>query len=125
MILLDTHVVAWLYAGELDRFPSPAIEALDKETLAVSAMVGLELQYLHEIGRVNVPAAEVLAALTSSLQLRTDERPIGELVNHAYSLNWTRDPFDRLITAHSLAARAPLMTADAGILEHHRDAFWG
>lgn len=42
------------------------------------------------------------------------------LVRHALSLDWTRDPFDRLLAAHSTARRVPLCTADRHMLSHHR-----
>jgi PIN domain nuclease of toxin-antitoxin system len=36
---LDTHVVVWLYAGEVERFPDAARAALERDTLAVSPAV--------------------------------------------------------------------------------------
>jgi PIN domain nuclease of toxin-antitoxin system len=44
---------------------------------------------------------------------------------HARSLFWTKDPFDRLIVAHALAADAILLTADGTIREHCPQASWG
>ncbi len=41
MIYLDTHVVAWLYVGEIDRFPSRVCNLLEKEDLLVSPNVGI------------------------------------------------------------------------------------
>jgi PIN domain nuclease of toxin-antitoxin system len=52
VILLDTHVVAWLHAGDTKRFPASARKLLDSEQLAVSPVVRLELAYLREIGRI-------------------------------------------------------------------------
>jgi PIN domain nuclease of toxin-antitoxin system len=39
---------------------------------------------------------------------------------HAFPLSWTRDPFDRLLAAHSLMTHVPLCTADTVLLRHHR-----
>lgn len=48
-----------------------------------------------------------------------DEVPLLGLVRHALSLGWTRDPFDRLLVAHSMARRTPLCTLDRSIHENH------
>jgi len=45
-------------------------------------------------------------------------------VRAAVDLTWTRDPFDRLIDAHAIAASVPLLTADRAILEHLPLATW-
>ena len=49
-----------------------------------------------------------------------DDIGIEILVNQALALTWTRDPFDRLLAAHSLARRVPLCTTDRVIRSHHR-----
>ena len=48
-----------------------------------------------------------------------DEVPLISLVLHSLSLTWTRDPFDRLLAAHSSARRVPLCTTDSRIRVHH------
>lgn len=124
MILLDTHVAAWLYAGDVGRFPDRARGLLESEALAVSPMVRLELQYLHEIGRTSEPADVVLAALGRLLGLRAADCSLVELIARATGLDWTRDPFDRLLSAHALVERAPLLTADGGIRANLPLAVW-
>lgn len=42
------------------------------------------------------------------------------LVRHALPLDWTRDPFDRLLAAHSTARRLPLCTLDRTLRTRHR-----
>lgn len=124
MILLDTHVVAWLHAGDTARFPDRARDLLETETLAVSPLVGLELQYLHEIGRTSEPADTVLAALGRTLGLRVVDCSLTELIARATGLDWTRDPFDRLLAAHATVEQAPLLTADRSIRANLRLAVW-
>lgn len=124
MILLDTHVVAWLHEGDTRRFPNGVRRLVDSEDLAVSPLVGLELQYLYEIGRASLSAEAVLAALGRVLGLRVVDCSLGELVGHAVGNDWTRDPFDRLIVAHSSLEQAPLLTADRTIRAHHPLAVW-
>jgi PIN domain nuclease of toxin-antitoxin system len=46
------------------------------------------------------------------------------IVEIARGFAWTRDPFDRLIVANAIAGGARLITADATILEHFKDAVW-
>lgn len=49
---------------------------------------------------------------------------IAELGQTAADLSWTRDPFDRLISAHAIVANAPLITADETIRKHLSLAVW-
>lgn len=124
MIHLDTHVVVWLYAGHVERFPESVRRLLDDDPLAVSPAVLLELQYLYEVGRVSEPASAVWDDLMVRLGLRLAEADFDSVVFAALPLGWTRDPFDRLIVAHALADDARLLTADRTILEHTPAAFW-
>ena len=124
MTHLDTHVLVWLFAGEVERFPEAARAALDRDTLAVSPAVVLELQYLHEIGRLAEPARVVLDDLRDRVGLGLAEADFAAVVSRALPLSWTRDPFDRLIAAHAVADDAPLLTADRALREHVPGAFW-
>ena len=45
--------------------------------------------------------------------------------NGAKSLDWTRDPFDRLIVGQARASRLGLITKDRQIRRHFDGAFWG
>jgi PIN domain nuclease of toxin-antitoxin system len=49
-----------------------------------------------------------------------DDIPLATIVRHALPLDWTRDPFDRLLVAHSSARRVAFCTTDRGIRSHHR-----
>jgi len=48
-----------------------------------------------------------------------DEAPSVTLVQKALDLSWTRDPFDRLIVAHSLTRKLPLCSVDSNIIQNH------
>ncbi len=129
LIHLDTHVLAWLYAGETDRLSPPAREALRSAgpggtTIAVAPMALLELTYLQEIGRLSVGGEEVLAALAPALGLRVDDAPFADVVAIAHRQSWTRDPFDRMIAAQALCSEAELLTADDSIRAHVPVARW-
>ncbi|TVR61460.1 MAG: PIN domain-containing protein [Spirochaetaceae bacterium] len=125
MILhLDTHVVVWLYSGTRKRFPQRAAAALDHARLVYTPIVGLELTYLHEVGRVSVAAAEILGYLRDRISLVPDETPYLTVAREAEQITWTRDPFDRLITAAASVTAAPLLTSDGLIRERYPAAVW-
>lgn len=124
VVHLDTHVVVWLYAGELERFPRPAAELLESARLLASPAVVLELQYLFEIGRVTDSAQAVVADLQGRLGLAIDDAPFPHVAWTATDLAWTRDPFDRLIVAQAKAQDCQLLTADKTIHKHYRKALW-
>ncbi len=123
MVFLDTHVAVWLFA-EADRIPGPVQLLLDGSELYLSPMARLELSLLHEIGRVKDPASAVLGALRRDLGLQVEESGWARAAEIADHLTWTRDPFDRLITAHAMAFGAVLCTRDTRIREHYAEAFW-
>jgi PIN domain nuclease of toxin-antitoxin system len=124
VIHLDTHVVVWLFVQEHDRLPTWARRRLEEDDVAISPMVELELTYLREIGRLRCAPADVLSALSSALGMTVSASPFPAVVGHAMALSWTRDPFDRLIVAHALADRVPLLTADEAIRANCDSAVW-
>ena len=124
LIHLDTHVVCWLYAGRVDLLSQVARDAIETETLAVSPMVGLELQYLREIGRIRHGPTRIIAALRHDIGLSVSELPFGAVALRAQSFSWTRDPFDRLIAAEAAVARARLLTRDDHLRRNFRLALW-
>lgn len=123
-IFLDTHVVIWLYAGELKSLSKPARVAIERYDLAVSPAVKLELGYLHEIGRLRDGPALILEDLSHrvGLVLRTED--FGRVIEQALSLTWTRDVFDRLIVAHAAIDARRLVSRDRAIRKHYDAAVW-
>lgn len=124
MIHLDTHVVLWLAQRAESRLGADARRAIAGQARAVSPIVLLELQFMHEIGRLKASPNTVLSAIRSRMTLAISRAPLADIVEHARGLGWTRDPFDRLIVANAMAEKSPLATADGLILEHFRDAVW-
>lgn len=121
---LDTHVVVWAVAGEHDRLSDTARNALEHDTLRVSPMVALELTYLHEVGRITTTSDTVLDEARRSLGLVPADDPLADIIDVATGLDWTRDPFDRIIAAHAIATRARLLTRDETIRAHLDLAIW-
>ncbi len=124
MIYLDTHVAVWLAAGRVDLLSEHASGLVDGEDVAISPMVTLELQYLHEIGRLALRGNDIVQGLQTQIGLRTCGLSFARVVDSACDQRWTRDPFDRLIVAHAAAAQAVLLTADADIRRHYARAEW-
>lgn len=124
MIHLDTHVVLWLYGGEIARIPPVARRAVEEDDVLISPMVSLELDYLHEIGRILLHGAPIVDDLAKRIGLRFSDTALLDIVRIASDLTWTRDPFDRLITAHAMADDSALVTADRTIREHFESTVW-
>ncbi len=124
MIYLDTHVVVWL-ASERSRFSEPALNLIkNTETLYVSPMVELELQYLYEIGRLKLQSTPILEYLQRALSITRCHKSFIDVVHAAKAMHWTRDPFDRLITAQCSLSSSTLITADDVIQEHYPHTVW-
>jgi PIN domain nuclease of toxin-antitoxin system len=124
VICLDTQTVVFLYLGEVSKFSPAAREAIEKHDLLVSPAVVLELEYLHEIGRLVPRAAEVIVDLSDRIGLTVCDLAFRTIVRQAVSEKWSRDPFDRLIVAHAKVQKASLVTRDERIREHYRLAVW-
>lgn len=124
LIHLDTHIVCWLYEARIDLLSDPARAAIERGRLFVSPVVDLELQYLHEVGRISKGPEAVLSALSTEIGLAPDQQPLDKIVARARDLHWTRDPFDRLIVAAALLACGRLVTKDALIRKHCKAAIW-
>lgn len=125
MIHLDTHVIAWLFAGDRRRFPAAVVRRLERESIVISPAVELELQLLFEIGRTKQPGRAVVADLAARVGLELSETAFETIVGAAAGQTWTRDPFDRMIVGQAQAERATLLTADRSILDNYRLARWG
>lgn len=121
---LDTHVAVLLWRGDVGDFSPRAADLIERSALFVSPVVRLELAFLREIGRLTASADEILAALSSDCGVFQSDDPISTIVARAMDLDWTRDPFDRLLVATARLHRAPFLTRDARILEHFEAAIW-
>ena len=121
---LDTHIVVWLYAGMVEKLSESAKHTIEMDFLLYSPIVALELQYLHEIGRLRVGSDKILMALQEDIGLQPTDLSLGVIIATAKSLTWTRDVFDRIIVATAMAAEARLITKDTTIRQHSTIALW-
>jgi PIN domain nuclease of toxin-antitoxin system len=124
LIYLDTHVVTWMFAGRLDLFPVQVRGLLDSSDLLISPAVQLELQHLFEIRRTAEPAKVVFESLAREVGLKVCDLPFPDVAEIALSLDWTRDPFDRLLVSQAELRQTPLITKDRHIRDHFPRAVW-
>lgn len=124
LIHLDTHVVAWLYAGRHDLLGRKAALRIEQSDLVISPMVILELEYLKESRRTSRGAQVVVEDLAGRIGLRVAETSFAPVITRALAQTWTRDPFDRIIVAHAAVDGAPLVTKDRTIRAHYRLSVW-
>ncbi len=121
---LDTHVIVWLYAGEIARLGSRAKQAIEQHNLYFSPLVELELKYLHEVKKLTVGSNEILKELAGTIGLKIGHNPFSLVTHSALKMSWTRDLFDRLITAEAAINNDLLITSDRQILQHYPYAVW-
>ncbi len=123
-LYLDTHVVIWLHSKKLEKFSNHILEEIDQSNLLISPMVSLELTYLNEIGRINVSSDIILASLQEEIGLNICTFSFQEVITAAIKETWTRDPFDRIITAQAAINDCFLITKDTTILKYYKNALW-
>ena len=125
MIYLDTHVVLWLYLRKGEGLSERARHSIEYEPeIFISPMVLLELDYLHEIERTTLGSEAVFDYLHQQIDLQVCQKSFTDVVRSASQLSWTRDPFDRVITAQAATDGSSLITKDEIILHHYENAVW-
>ena len=105
--MLDTHIAVALYEGNIARLSARAKRRLDADELTLSPAVVLELELLHEIQRLRFDAKHLLNVLAQDFGVTIAAEKFSAVALHSLSMNFTRDPFDRLITAQTTTARTP------------------
>ena len=122
-ILLDTQVWLWMLAAP-DRLSAQSrklLSAVENELL-FSAASAWEIAIKHGLGKLQLPEAP--AKYIPRMMVHTSVTPLP--IHHRHALHVAelpehhRDPFDRLLVAHSEARRVPLCTLDRRIRAEHR-----
>ncbi len=124
MIYLDTHVIVWLYGGMKEKLSEKAAKLINEEFISISPIVELELQYLHEIGKITETHVKVITMLERDVGLTVITCNLLDLIKEASALTWTRDTFDRLITAQAILDKSNLLTKDQILLDQCDLAVW-
>ncbi len=97
---------------------------MDESSIRISPMSVLELEYLYEIKRITASGDAVMDELKKEYGLKECDADYSIVSKEARKLHWTRDPFDRIITAQASIFNAPLITCDSKILKHYSQAVW-
>jgi PIN domain nuclease of toxin-antitoxin system len=121
---LDTHTVMRLAHGR-PRVGRDAAQLIQRAELLISPMVLVELEYLHEIGRLTLPGKDILRKLEHEIGLRLCDLSFAEVARAALDEKWTRDAFDRIIVAQArLNGLAPLISSDEHVADHYPRTVW-
>ncbi len=124
MIYLDTHIVVWLYAGQIEKLNTKATELINDNEILISPIVRLELQYLNEIKRITETPDNIISDLSNSIGLKICDKTFNSIINFSMNIDWTRDPFDRIIVANAAIQDDYLITKDQTILSHYSNSLY-
>ncbi|MCF8243203.1 MAG: type II toxin-antitoxin system VapC family toxin [Melioribacteraceae bacterium] len=124
IIYLDTHVVVWLYAGEVELLSEKVKKLINNNQLFISPVVELEIQYLYEIKRIIVKPGKIIQTLKEKTALSICDHDFKHIINYAKKYTWTHDPFDRIIVAQAALNKNKLITKDKSIRKHYKNAVW-
>ena len=69
MLMLDTHIAVALFQGKTTGLSRKTLAAIDREPLLLSPAVLLELELLHEIGRLRLGATPIARFLADQLAI--------------------------------------------------------
>jgi PIN domain nuclease of toxin-antitoxin system len=111
VILLDTNALIWAEQGHARTRRLLA----GGRRLYISPATLLELQFLHEAGKIRLRAA--VQSIIDDHRWILDDPPAASWFVQALDLTWTRDPFDRLLVAHARLRGWRLATSDGNLVE--------
>jgi PIN domain nuclease of toxin-antitoxin system len=117
-------VLIWLAERRLSSLSANAHRLVERESLEMSPMVLMELETLHESGKLKNEPDRLIAVVERDFGLGRSKAAFADVIASARNFAWTRDPFDRLIVANAMADGARLLTADQTILANFEDAVW-
>jgi len=121
---IDTNVALWLVNGNKQIFSTRAKNEINNSKLLISPMVILEFKYLEEIGRVTTSPERIVKLLYTDFHIEICDKPFLDIIKSSISFDFTRDPFDRIITAHAALENSKLITKDQFILDNYKNAIW-
>ena len=123
-IYLDSHVVVWLFAGEINKLSATAKKQIDENDLLISPVVLLEVKFLQEIGRITVAPEVLFQDLSVRIGLAVCPKPFSDVIQQAIRIEWTRDPFDRMIVGHAAINSDVLISKDDQVRANYPNALW-
>jgi len=116
---LDTHITIWLYEKRLDLLSEKAKQYIEKSDLFISPVVKLEIEYLFEIERIKDNSETICSFLEKNIDLKIENSSFSEIIKISLNEKWTKDPFDRIIVAHSKLKNYSLISKDKKINKNY------
>jgi len=116
---LDTHIAIWLYEKRLDLLSEKAKHYIEKNDLFISPVVKLEIEYLFEIEKIKDNSDTIYSFLERNIDLKIENSSFPEIIKISLNEKWTRDPFDRIIVAHSKLKDYTLISKDKKINKNY------
>ncbi|WP_231865534.1 MULTISPECIES: type II toxin-antitoxin system VapC family toxin [Nostocaceae] len=107
-----------------DKLSELAKSLINDNEIYISAIVRLELQYLYEIKRITHQPDTIIAELSEQIELQICNKSFNQIISMSLAINWTRDPFDRIITANAQIGNNILLSKDGNILNNYTCAKW-
>ena len=97
---------------------------LEENELFISPAVEFEIEWLHEIGRIKIPASIIIQYMNAHLGVNVSDIRFCSVNREAKTIKWSRDPFDRMIVANASIFQLPLITKDELIRQNYSLALW-
>ena len=116
---LDTHIIVWLYAGNLENISDQAKKVIESFSLYYSPIVKLELEYLFEIKRLKEKPDPILSYLQGNIGLEVCNIPFTQIIHESLKHDFTRDPFDRIIVSQAAIHSDKLISRDKLINDYY------
>jgi PIN domain nuclease of toxin-antitoxin system len=113
-LLIDTHILVWIVRDDKRLTDDMRAALADVDNgIFVSPVVAYELTYLQQCARI--PLREPIDRLQQLVGFELVDLPadIWRIVTELPLIH--RDPVDRMLVAHALAADMTLVTADRSI----------
>lgn len=131
LLVTDTHPLIWYLNDQMNRLPRKVLKAFDdavegRVAILVPLVVLWELSMAIKSGKVRLSASleeyvkeKFFATAISLLPIETED------VLRSHTLNFSADPFDKLIVAMALRVECPLITGDSIIhAQSPCEIFW-
>lgn len=121
-LLLDTHVIIWLFANPRRISNSLREEIANAPSVAVSVVSAWE----YEQKRAKFPSGDAVpfADMLTDTEFRPLDFPFDCHVHASGLPNIHDDPFDRMLIAHSIHIGATLVTRDKDVRRYPLETLW-
>ncbi len=122
-LIFDTHAIFWLTTG--NRKFSPAVASvLGEEGVALYISAVTAWEYTDLFIRNRLPGAPAVSDVLKDYAFTLLDFPASAWALSSFLPNIHRDPVDRMLIAHAIAADLTLVTADADMRRYPVKSLW-